>query len=332
MNWKRYIVTLFCLIFGYFTTLAQTFDVNQENSIPFFQKADSLNKKRFIPSAAFSAISYTGFSIGLYNAWYRNFEQEPFHFFDDRNEWKNMDKYGHFYTAYFQGVLVYKGAKWTGLSEDKSILTGFLLGTLFQSTIEVMDGFSSKWGFSKADIAMNFAGSGAFVVQQKFWGEQRVTFKLSNIPRPYPSNKINSEDGLSTSSLEKRANALYGSSFPEKFLKDYNSQVYWMCIDIKKFIPSTSYPKWLNLAIGYSGGNLYGGFDNTWMEGDALFDVNEMYPRYSRFLIAPDINLSSIRTNNYFINGVLDVFDIFHIPMPAIEYNTLGEFKFHFVI
>ena len=241
-----------------------------------------------------------------------------------------MDKYGHFYTAYFQGVLVYKGAKWTGLSEDKSILTGFLLGTLFQSTIEIMDGFSSKWGFSIADIGMNFAGSSAFVLQQKYWGEQRITFKMSNVVRSYPSTIVQSKDGLSTTTIEARASSLFGSSVAERFLKDYNTQVYWASIDIKKFAPNSNYPKWLNFAVGYSAGNLYGGYENEWNLGGVEYEVNDIFPRYSRFLIAPDINLSSIRTSSYFWNGVLDVFDIFHLPVPALEINTLGEVHFHF--
>lgn len=324
------ILLIFSLLICYNIGNSQSKEEKKSSEIKFFQKADTLNKKRFIPSATFSAASYTGFSIGLYHAWYKEFDQGPFQLFDDSKEWAYMDKYGHFYTAYFQGVLVYKGAKWTGLSEDNSILTGFLLGTLFQSTIEVMDGFSSKWGFSVADIGMNFAGSSAFVFQQKYWGEQRITFKMSNVVRSYPSTIVTSIDGMSTTTLLERADNLFGSSIPERFLKDYNSQVYWLCVDVKKFIPDSSYPKWLNIAVGYSAGNLYGGFDNSWEFEGAEYEVNDLYPRYSRILFAPDINLSSIRTKSYFWNGVLDIFDIFHVPVPALEINTLGEVHFHF--
>jgi len=304
----------------------------KEKSISFFEKADSLNRKRLVPSTIFGAVSYTGFSIGLYNAWYKNFDQEPFHFFDDRREWNYMDKYGHFYTAYFQGVLVYKGAKWTGLTDKNSILTGFFLGTLFQSTIEVMDGFSSKWGFSKADVAMNFAGSGAFVVQQKFWGEQRIHFKMSNIPQPYSDQDLQSINSDQTTTLQNRADNLFGTTFPERFLKDYNSQIYWACLDIKKFVPHSSFPKWLNIAVGYGAGNLFGGYENIWTEGTADFDVSSLNPRYSRILLSPDINLSAIRTKSHFFNTLLDVADVFHLPLPALEYNTLGEFHFHFFL
>ena len=141
---------------------------------------------------------------------------------------------------------------------------------------------------------------------------------------------IQSTDGNATTTLLSRANNLYGDNFAERFLKDYNNQVYWASIDVKKFAPNSSFPKWLNVAVGYSAGNLYGGFENRWEENGFTFDVSDLYPRHSRFLIAPDINLSSIRTNSYFWNGVLDVFDIFHLPLPALEINTLGEVHFHF--
>ena len=89
-------------------------------------------------------------------------------------EWKQVDKVGHIYTAYLQGVLCYKGAQWVGLSEGQSIATGIICGSLFQTTIEVMDGFSTQWGFSIGDFAANALGVGAFALQQKYWGEQRI--------------------------------------------------------------------------------------------------------------------------------------------------------------
>ena len=146
----------------------------------------------------------------------------------------------------------------------------------------------------------------------------------------YPDVQVTSLDGTTTTSTETRLKSLFGTTYPERFLKDYNGQVYWACIDVKKFAPSSSFPKWLNIGIGYSAGNLYGGYENKWEVDDQVYEVESLFPRYSRFLLAPDINLSSIRTKSYFWNGVLDIFDIFHVPMPALEINTLGEVHFHF--
>lgn len=325
---KTYYISLFFIIFLPILACAQ-----KDNTLTFFEKSDSIHKTRLVVSSAFSATTYSAFSYGLYNVWYKQYDQEKFHFFDDIGEWRHVDKLGHMYTAYVQGVLCYEGAKWTGLSENESIVTGVLLGSLFQSTIEVMDGFSSKWGFSLADMGMNLAGSGVFASQQLFWGEQRINLKVSNFPKSYSEMPLYSVDGLSISSLQKRADNLYGSSYAERFLKDYNSQVNWASINIHSFFPDSSFPEWLNIAVGYGAGNLYGGYENKWSENNSVFVLSESeFPRYSSIYISPDINFSKINTKSYFANTLLDILNIFKAPLPAIEINTKGEFLFHWFI
>lgn len=323
-------VSLICTLLVFLSSGASA----QKSSInDFLTPADTLNKLRLNSSIVFSSLTYSTFSIGLYNVWYKQYDQGPFQLYNDYGEWRHIDKMGHMYTSYFQGVLCYQGAKWTGLSNRQSIWTGFMLGTLFQSTIEVMDGFSQKWGFSTYDVAMNFVGSGAFVAQQVFWEEQRIRLKVSNIPRPYSTSPISSVDGQANSSLRRRANNLFGTSYAEKFLKDYNSLVTWASVDLHAFFPNSPIPPWLNISLGYGAGNMFGGYENIWNEGASQFRLtDEKYRRYSSFYLAPDIDLSHIRTKYQLINTLLDVANIFKLPLPAIEYNTLGEFHFHWVI
>ena len=314
-------------------TLSQSAFAQKISIDQFLTPTDTINKFRLKSSVTFSTVTYASFSVGLYNAWYRQYEQGPFQFYNDFGEWRHVDKVGHMYSSYIQGVLCYQGTKWTVLSDNQSIWTGFLLGTLFQSTIEVMDGFSQKWGFSTYDVAMNFAGSGVFVAQQIYWKEQRIQLKISNIPRPYSTTPILSTDGQTTSSLKRRADNLFGTTFPEKFLKDYNSQVNWASFNLHAFLPDSSIPKWLNISVGYGAGNMFGGYENTWNEGDRTFSLTEeKYRRYSSFYLAPDIDLSQIRTRYTLVNTVLDIANIFKVPLPALEFNTLGEFHFHWII
>ncbi|WP_235296709.1 DUF2279 domain-containing protein [Portibacter marinus] len=299
----------------------------------FIVPADTLNKKRFKTAAVFAGTTYTGFSIGLYHAWYKDFEQAPFHFFDDWNEWNNMDKMGHFYTAYFQGVLCYKGARWTGLNERRSIWTGILLGTLFQSTIEVMDGFSEKWGFSVYDVAYNIAGVTAFGLQQNYWKEQRIQFKVSSYSRPYSRVPILARSGQEITSIENRADQLFGNSFAERFLKDYNAQTLWASVNIHSFLPEHNrFPKWLNLALGTGSENMFGGFENAWENNGAVFELSETsFPRYRQFFIGLDVDLTRLPIDNYYWNSLLSILNIFKLPGPAIEFNTLGQVKFHLI-
>ncbi len=297
----------------------------------FLVPADTLNTPRFYTALSFAGATYTSFSIGLYQTWYKNFEQEPFHLFNDWGEWEHMDKFGHVHSAYFQGILTYKGARWTGLSKKNSILTGIVAGSLFQTTIEVMDGFSSKWGFSLPDIGANIAGTAIFATQQYWWDEQRISVKVSSMPKTYSDITITSTDGGKTTTLVARANALYGYNYFERFLKDYNAQTYWLSFNVKSFLPKDHpWPGWLNVALGYGAENMFGGFDNSWTDSGASFNVpSELYPRHNQFYLGFDLDLTKIKTKSPFLKSIFSVVNILRIPLPALEYSSNGKFVFH---
>jgi hypothetical protein len=303
-----------------------------DHDLAFFEPADTFNSSRFYTALAGSSVIVTGFSIALYNTWYTQYEQESFHFFNDWGEWNNLDKVGHIYTAYLQSVLCYKGAKWTGLSEGKSILTGAICGSLFQSTVEVFDGFSSKWGFSLSDFGANALGVGSFVAQQKAWGTQRILIKESVSTRSHSKMPIYSENGLLSSSLFNRSSDLFGSSTAERLLKDYNNQTYWLSFSPASFQHNSKWPEWLNIAMGYGSENLFGGFENTWIVGDETFILDSrVYPRYKQFYLSLDVDLTKIKTDNHFLKTLFSFFNIVKVPAPALEVNTTGEVIFHFL-
>lgn len=301
------------------------------SSQSYLTPSDTLNKKRFNTALGFTAATYATFSVILYNTWYKKFDRSAFHFFNDVDEWKQMDKMGHTHTAYFQSALWYKGAKWTGLSEQKSIFTGMICGTLFQSTLEVMDGFSSKWGFSIPDMAANIVGVSGFALQQHYWQDQRITLKVSSIPVSYSSDPILSESISSTSSLSTRADQLFGANYFESFLKDYNAQTYWASVNVHSFLQKgNKWPAWLNIAVGYGAENMFGGFENRWSEdGQNFIADNLIYPRYRQFYIGLDVDLPKIKPKNPFLKTIFSIINIFKIPSPALEINTQGNVVFH---
>ena len=302
----------------------------QKKRPSFFTPADTFNQKRFNYALGISTTTYTGFSIALYQAWYKQYPQEGFHTFNDVGEWNDMDKVGHLYTAYFQGVLCYKGAKWTGLNDDKSILVGAICGGLFQTTIEMMDAFSSQWGFSVADIGANFTGIGLFALQQKYWGEQKIMLKVSSLPSSYPNYTVTGSNGTEVT-LQQRANSLFGSSFPERFLKDYNAQAYWASFNVNSFLPDgNKWPVWLNLSLGYGSNNMFGGFENVWESEGEFFAVDkDAFPRVRQYYLGLDLDFTKIKTKNDFLKGLFSIFNIFKAPSPAIELNSKGEVSFH---
>jgi hypothetical protein len=98
-------------------------------------------------------------SAGLYFLWYRKHPKSHFHFFNDNGEWLQMDKIGHATTAYNIGVIQYDLMRWCGVSNNTAITVGGLTAIGYMSIVEIFDGFSSKWGFSKGDMLAKYFGA-----------------------------------------------------------------------------------------------------------------------------------------------------------------------------
>ncbi len=309
----------------------------QAERLPFLEPADSFNNSRFWTCAIAGTAIYTGFSIALYETWYKEYELTGFHTFNDWGEWRDMDKMGHLFTAAMESRLAFGGARWTGMDRRKAMWTGAAVSTLLQSTIEVMDGFSAKWGFSWGDVAYNTLGTGVFVAQEMLWEEQRITLKVSNTRPNYATTPISSEEGSAFSSPRQRANELFGEGFFETFLKDYNGMTIWASVNVNSFLPPSQrnrgLPKWLNIAVGYGADGLLGGYGNSWTdENGAVFKLSPSeYPRYNQFYLSLDIDLSRVPTQNRFLKSLLNALHWIKIPAPTLEWDTRGGMKGHWL-
>ena len=222
--------------------LCFTFDlaIAQNDSVP----TTPFNKKRLALVIGTETALYTGSIYGLNELWYKDYPRSSFHLFDDSKEWLQMDKVGHTVTSYYIGRVGIGLMKWSGVERKKAIWYGGMLGSLYQSTIEVLDGYSTQWGFSVTDFASNTLGSIIVVGQELAWDEQRIVFKYSFLPSEY----------------SKYRPTILGSNLQENMLKDYNGQTYWLSINPSSFMrKETKFPKWLNIAIGYGAEGMTGG-------------------------------------------------------------------------
>ena len=314
--------------------------VAQERSQPpvfSLVHADTFYQKRFWTAAGTGTAIYTGFAIGLWNAWYKNYELGPFHLFNDWGEWEDMDKVGHAMTAYNEARWIYNGARWTGMQEKKAIWTGVAGGMLLQSTIEFMDGFSEKWGFSTGDMLLNGVGVSSFALQQHYWGEQRIIMKVSSYQRPkYATLPIASLDGNHSTTLDRRAGELYGTGFFEVFLKDYNAQTYWFSFSPNAFrAPSTRsrLPDWLAVSVGYGAQNMYAGFDYSFEDAEGnRYELDPAeYPRYRQFYLSLDVDFTRIPTRRPWLRSVFAAINFLKVPAPSLEINTLGQARWHWL-
>lgn len=73
-------------------------------------------------------MAYSTTMIGLYSAWYKDYPQSGFHSFNDWPEWKQVDKVGHFYSAYIESRASMELWRWTGIERKKRIWIGGMSG------------------------------------------------------------------------------------------------------------------------------------------------------------------------------------------------------------
>ncbi|MEM6964562.1 MAG: DUF2279 domain-containing protein [Bacteroidota bacterium] len=312
---------------------AQSSDQENNEKIPFLQPADTLHRGRFWTCSAIGATIYGSAVIGLNQIWYAETERSSFQFFNDWGEWRHVDKAGHAFTAYNYANWMFTGARWTGMKRRNAMWTAAGLSFFLQGTVEMMDAYSAKWGFSMPDIAFNTLGAGLFVAQELAWQEQRIVMKVSSTVPTYPTDIITSVDGANTITYRERAHSLYGKRFPETLLKDYNAQTNWLSFNVRSFMKTKNsrIPKWLNVAVGYGAQNMYEGYNYDWVDEDTgiAFERDpDLYPRYSQWYLSLDVDLTRIKTKSRFLKTAFSILNFIKIPAPSLEVNTLGNVRF----
>jgi hypothetical protein len=223
-------------------------------------------------------------------------------------KWTRLVIFG---SSYYLGKWGIDLMQWTGMSHKKATLIGGSLGLAFLTTIEVFDGFSDQWGFSTGDMIANVGGSAMAITQELLWKQQRINIKFSWHETEF--NDYNPD--------------LLGEDFPETLFKDYNGQTYWLSANIGSFLNADSkFPRWLNIAAGYGAEGMIGANDN-----DVLLVVPGQQPieRYRQFYIAPDVDLTKIKTKSKVLKSVFGVFGFLKFPAPTLEIQDTGNVKFH---
>ncbi|GIV34027.1 MAG: DUF2279 domain-containing protein [Chitinophagales bacterium] len=300
-------------------------------------KEDSLRVRDFAPSFSHSRFwgvtggmlaTYGGALGGLSYFWYRDASRSSFHFFNDGREWLGMDKAGHAYAGYFMSRWITGLYRWSGVKQHTALVGGSLSALVLLSSIEILDGFSAKWGFSGWDVLANAGGVLLMAAQELAWKEQRITLKMSSFPQSYPHN------------LRSRTNYLFGNSFPETVVKDYNALTVWASLNIHAFMKrKRHFPRWLNIAVGYGAEGLLGGFANRWCAQPQSLSYCACLPenridrsdvqRYAQFYLSLDVDFTRIKTRRPGVKALLHLLNLIKLPAPAVEFNMRGKVIFH---
>jgi hypothetical protein len=295
---------LFCFLLFSISTFSQN---KIEN---FLKPSDSLNKQRRNTVVITEAIGISGALIGLNQLWYADYPRSKFHFINDNDEWLQMDKMGHMYSGYHIGRIGSDLLQWSGASRKHRLVYGATLGFVFLTAVEVLDGYSQKWGASAGDLIADATGTALYVSQELLWKEQRIVPKFS----------------FHTTSYANVRPELLGKSLNEQILKDYNGQTYWLSANIHSFFKASKIPQWLNVAVGYGANGMVTG-DNEIPTDTSIPNIK----RYRQFYFSLDADLTKIETKSHLLKTVFSIFNTVKIPAPTFEIGVNQRVKTHFI-
>lgn len=268
----------------------------------FLENADSIHVPRLITVSTLTGAGWAGSMVGLHYVWYKDYPKSKFHFFDDSKEWLQMDKAGHFFTAYHISHKIAGVFRWSGLNRNLSCAIGAGVGFGYQLTLELLDAQNAQWGFSWSDVAANTLGSAFYVAQEFAFREQIFKPKFSFYPSKY---------------AKYRPNTL-GSNFSEELFKDYNGQTYWISFSPFAFSKNEKLPKWLCLSLGYSADAKLHGDLNVYQVGGETFYAKR------QFILSLDIDVSKIPLKKKWPKVLLSPFNLIKIPFPAVIFTADG--------
>ena len=252
-------------------------------------------------SRARLAIALTG--VAVYDfAFYQTLKKpwwsgEPSDFHIVNDWWGNysleVDKLAHAYAGQSMTLISAQAYEWTGMTRRQALLWGGVTSLLTLTQVEILDGFTKKFGFSPGDYAANIAGA-FYPLAQEVWSPLRVVnFKMSYHGRRFEPN------------------AYTGLSEPNR-LEDYNRQTFWLAVHMKSILPEPVrgwWPSWLQLAAGY-------GVDGAFMEDRGA--------RTREYYLGLDFDPSRIDTGIAFLDTLFAPFRYIHLPAPCVRFREDG--------
>ena len=265
------------------------------------QGKDSLFVRKGLTHAVLTS-SAVGSLAALNQVWYAPYATEKFHFFNDAGQWMQMDKMGHAFTGYLITNELNRVHYWAAGKRQPWV--GAVYAMSYLSALEIMDGFSSGWGFSGSDMLANGVGVGLAFSQDYFFNRQVLIPKFS----------------FSRSSYAAVRPEILGSTYAEQLLKDYNGQTYWVSLPLETFLNLPNRFKWICISLGYGcDAKLVGSLD-SWNGFNARRQV------YLSF----DIDCSSLAPRHPKLNKVLTHLNWIKVPFPSLEFSS-DETRFHWI-
>jgi len=235
---------------------------------------------------------FTGFHIYYSNTWWKD-QRDYFKYAADGYYARNMDKASHIFTANFFTVATATAYEWAGVSPDKAMLYGAITSMVYETYIEINDGFAPIWGFDWGDVGANIVGAVYPFLQNEVKPLENINFKWSFHP----------------DWLKKKASA------GDDLLDDYTNMTFWMSVNPMLVLPKSVtnakfYPKFLAIAIGM-------GLQNASHTGGSKFAE-------TKWILSLDWDVNKLPGNSDFMKKLKKILNFYHFPAPAVRISPSG--------
>ncbi len=251
--------------------------------------SDSVNYVRLALVGGTLLSAMTAIHLYQQAGWWKD-NRAPFHFEEDLVYGLNVDKIGHFYGAYLLGFTIEKSLGWANVQEPTSLYLGSAGGLLFQTFVEIEDGFSA-WGFDRVDFASDVAGAAWPIARYHLAYLRNFDLKLSY----HPSDLLGNPGGIGFKGQK------------HLMIDDYEGQTLWLGLKVHSLLPDAVKPYWpdfLGIAAGYGARQVAG-------------------PNPHRvYFLAADLDMTKvIPPKTAFLKTLGEALNFIHMPLPALEFS-----------
>lgn len=249
---------------------------------------------------------YAGIMIGLHVYQMETFWQQRspvFNLIEDGSYAMGVDKFGHFFGTHLMCYYSTEVLQASGLSVESAHIWGTLMGMVYQSYVEIEDGYGSNWGFSPSDMYANAAGATYFLAQYYFPFLQNFTPKWIYTPAPWIGESARAE-GMT-------------------FIDDYSSSTFYLSCKVYNLLPESTqqwWPRWLNVAVGYAAR----GLDTPDSDAKVILALDYDLPE-----LLPDFRNTVGGSLGDILNWCKQTFNYVKLPSPSLEFGRSGMTRFN---
>ena len=238
--------------------------------------------------------AFTALHIYYSNTWWKD-QRDYFKFAEDGFYARNMDKASHIYTANLITEGTAMAYQWAGINPKKALLYGAITSMVYETYIEINDGFAPNWGFDWVDMGANLFGASYPFLQRSVPVFQDINFKWSFNPK-WISAKIDSEK-------------------KDDLLDDYTNMTFWLSVNPEIVLPKSLtkakfYPNFLAIALGMSIKN--------------ASHVISSQNAYAEWYLALDIDVRKLPGKSDFLVKLKKLLNFYHFPTPAVRFSPSG--------